>query len=701
MVTAAAEPAPVSTPRFDYPVAESPVCDVVMKGGVTSGVVYPLAICELATVYRFKSIGGTSAGAIAAVATAAAEYRRRKHGSVEGFELLERLPHWVGAPTRRDGRALDRTNLVSVFQPHPDTASVFDTAIAAIKRPRRKVLGLVGAGTRRFRLWALLGALPGLVVSAALALLLWAAFGPVPAAIVAAAALLTLLVSLFAIAPEPSSAPGDVPAAAQANGPGKASWIMVGAVAVLLTPLTLIAAGAAAGALAGLGRRAWRTLRPPLGFGLCPGGGHEPSGRHPLATDAPPAPLSVWLADLIDELAGEGTTHEPLTFGDLWWARDGAKPPVDDLRKMPERERTIHLATITTSLTLGRPYRLPFEATAFPGGNVPFYLREGELKTFFSGRVATFIEERAREKAEREGIAPPPGYLPFPDAPDVPVVFAARLSLSFPILLSAVPLYVLDDDGRPLRCWFSDGGIASNFPIHFFDAPLPRWPTFGINLRGPRAAHPSMEAWLDDYSDTTAESWEEIEDVRQFFDSLKDTMQNWLDNAQRRLPAGRDRIAQIPFAHDEGGLNLFMSGPVIDTLSERGRQAGALLRERFTEPQPDDEPSWEAHRWVRYRTSMRVLAGYLRALSRGWGEAPPGWGPPPDSDPLVTGTSYHDLLRRGPADPPAVLPWASEERRAQAQADTEQLVRLARAWANAFENAPILPEPDLRAAPRV
>jgi hypothetical protein len=30
--------------------------------------------------------------------------------------------------------------------------------------------------------------------------------------------------------------------------------------------------------------------------------------------------------------------------------------------------------------------------------------------------------------------------------------------------------------------WFSDGGICSNFPIHFFDAWLPTHPTFGINL---------------------------------------------------------------------------------------------------------------------------------------------------------------------------------------------------------------------------
>ncbi len=41
-------------------------CDVVMKGGITSGIVYPPAVCELAQDYRFECVGGTSAGAIAA-----------------------------------------------------------------------------------------------------------------------------------------------------------------------------------------------------------------------------------------------------------------------------------------------------------------------------------------------------------------------------------------------------------------------------------------------------------------------------------------------------------------------------------------------------------------------------------------------------------------------------------------------------------
>ena len=47
-----------------------------MKGGITSGVVYPLAVCELATVYRLRSVGGSSAGAIAAAAAACAELGR-------------------------------------------------------------------------------------------------------------------------------------------------------------------------------------------------------------------------------------------------------------------------------------------------------------------------------------------------------------------------------------------------------------------------------------------------------------------------------------------------------------------------------------------------------------------------------------------------------------------------------------------------
>ncbi|MFN7107685.1 MAG: hypothetical protein ACK4MY_05665, partial [Brevundimonas sp.] len=79
-----------------------------MKGGVTSGVVYPYAILELARKYRFHSIGGTSAGAIAAAFAAAAEYARTVRGDPEGFRRLqarcEPLPDILGSlfqPTPR------------------------------------------------------------------------------------------------------------------------------------------------------------------------------------------------------------------------------------------------------------------------------------------------------------------------------------------------------------------------------------------------------------------------------------------------------------------------------------------------------------------------------------------------------------------------------------------------------------------------
>jgi hypothetical protein len=83
-----------------------------------------------------------------------------------------------------------------------------------------------------------------------------------------------------------------------------------------------------------------------------------------------------------------------------------------------------------------------------------------------------------------------------PNGDDLPVVVAMRMSLSFPLLISAVRLYTVSgmcpqDQGmyRPRRIdmqenWFSDGGICSNFPIHFFDKWLPTHPTFGINLTG-------------------------------------------------------------------------------------------------------------------------------------------------------------------------------------------------------------------------
>lgn len=90
-------------------------CDLVMKGGITSGIVYPPLVAELSKHYHSKNIGGTSAGAIAAVVTAAAEYRRR-HGQPFSKELGE-LPD-------RLSESLDgNPKLFTLFQAEPGGCS--------------------------------------------------------------------------------------------------------------------------------------------------------------------------------------------------------------------------------------------------------------------------------------------------------------------------------------------------------------------------------------------------------------------------------------------------------------------------------------------------------------------------------------------------------------------------------------------------
>ena len=103
--------------RFGQP---EKFCDIVLKGGITSGVVYPLALVSLAETYRFSNIGGTSAGAIAAAAAAAAEYGR--HTENAGFDRLAKIPDEAGL-----------RNLLSMFQPTPVLKPLFDIFVAASK----------------------------------------------------------------------------------------------------------------------------------------------------------------------------------------------------------------------------------------------------------------------------------------------------------------------------------------------------------------------------------------------------------------------------------------------------------------------------------------------------------------------------------------------------------------------------------------
>lgn len=586
---------------YDYVTDATRACDIVMKGGITSGVVYPLAICELAERFRFRSIGGTSAGAIAAAAAAAAECGRARGDGGAGFRELETLPDWLGAPG--SGRS---SNLLALFQPQPETRAVFETAMAGIPRWKRIPL----AAVRRFPLGALAGAAPGLALAALLAL----------------------------------------------------DWSRR-LVPALVLALAFAVVGALGGAVVALGRRALRVL-PATGFGLCSGNG---------SADA----LTPWLGDLVDRLAGKTDPAEPLTFGDLAAAN-------------------VNLAMMTTCLSLGQPYRLPFAWGGFAPNESTFFFSGAELRRYFPERIVAWMEAHG-------AAADPPGadrvLHRLPDAHALPVVVAARLSLSFPVLLSALPLYVWDWTTQGYtRVWFSDGGITSNFPVHFFDAPLPRWPTVAIDLRGPRRRRADLRVdaltaerervWMiEQYDEPLQDSLQTIRGLKDFLFAIKDTAQNWMDNAQLRVPGWRDRVANIGFEAGEGGLNLAMSATVIRRLACRGRRAGDLLADRFA-AQPASAPiSWYSHRWVRYRTSMATLAPWLGELGAGWAGDP----------------EYDRLLRREAGEPPAYAAWAPGAQQGEAVADTEALVALVERWGDAAalaEGAPA-PAPVLRATPSV
>ncbi len=561
---------------YDYS-APTRRCDVVMKGGITSGVVYPHAVCELARTYHFASIGGTSAGAIAAAAAAAAEYGRPSGG----FARLAVLPVWLGSGT----------NLFDLFQPQSSTRGLHRTFTAGLGAGGAgKWLRIAAAALRSFPFAPLFGATPGL-------------------ALVAGAALAGGRAWLVAVA----ICAGAV-------------FALVGAVLALALRIVLHAP------------KAISANR----FGLCSG---MPAGRK-----GRPA-LTPWLADLIDDLAGK-SDGAPLSFGDL-------------------RSSGIELTMMTTNLTQRRPQRLPWPDRAF-------FFDPAEWRELFPERVVQWMvdhpppaNEDDQDDSERIREAMKP-RLPFPAADDLPVVVAARMSLSFPLLISAVPLWAFDrtlkktndalsssappgSRAEPERCWFSDGGISSNFPVHFFDAPLPTRPTFAIDLDHFHPDYPKSDDEAKNvYLPSTnvgglLETWNRFPDgpglgrFSAFVVSLVRTMQNRVDIALARQPGYRDRIVHIHASDDEGGMNLTMPPPVIKALTRRGQAAARLLVERFADT-PGTEPgmSWDNHRWVRYRSSTTALAELLQQVAAGWSAAP-----------LPGERAYDELCERGSAGPAA------------------------------------------------
>jgi predicted acylesterase/phospholipase RssA len=583
-----------STPRL--------TCDVVMKGGITSGVVYPHALCELARTYRFANVGGTSAGAIAAAAAAAAEHGREQGG----FEKLAALPEWVGGGD----------NLFRLFQPQAGTRPFFRLFTSGLGRKGAgKWLRVAGASLRSFPLTALAGVAPGVALAVLAA---WTGSG-------------ALAVAAF----------------------------VAGIVLALLGLAVALGLRLAVGLPRAVGRNQFG-----LSSGLSPEGSASPA-------------LTPWLADLIDDLAakeGDG----PLTFGDL-------------------RAKGIDLQVMTTNVTHRRPQRMPWRSREL-------LFDPAELRRLFPERIVAWMEAhpppfgtgREAERARRrlEALAP---LRPFPAPDDLPVVVAARMSLSFPLLISAVPLRALDMTRRRTRdavdavedghapvdplvadiCWFSDGGITSNFPVHFFDTPLPTRPTFAIDLAGfhpdhPRRSDEAANVYLPSSNvGGLLDSWNRLDpkpgpgSLSGFVSGIVRTMQNHVDAGLTHQPGYRDRIVHVHTAPDEGGMNLTMPPHVISALTRRGQAAGRALVERFAEtPGTEAGLSWDNHRWVRYRSALAALAEQIELFGRAWRETP------------GEGRSYRELVDRGEDVGPAGYRLTSNAQRSLALSLTELLAEV-------------------------
>lgn len=581
-MTSTAEPDVGTEPAT--PVME---CDVVMKGGITSGVVYPKALSEIGATYRFRGIGGASAGAIGAAVGAAAEFGRDSGG----FARMEALPAQVG-----DGR------LAELFQPQQKTRPLLRLMLAATGADRpgvrrtgwRKYLAVVIAMFAAFPWASLLGLAPGI------ALVVYGTItgGPPGVLLIAAGVMLTVV-----------------------------GWLTA-AVFRLKTHLTVHV--------------------PANLFGICRG----------LRTGNSPHPgFTEWLSTEIDEVAGLPPEARPLRFGHLWTRSL-------DLASIDTGERDIDLRMISTCLSQGRPYELPWDGRKF------FYDPEIWTTLFPEDVMAALLSAPPPEPPPEEGETssewqweeqhaaahkPPLRRLPGPK--HLPVIVATRLSLSFPLLISAVPLWTINYRSRRTRdtrdayrealksntkpptsglefakLWFTDGGLCSNFPVHLFDAALARRPTFAINLGRFSPGQPIDQDQTRNVEYARSNSHRllpphvpipdrGVAAVGGFASAAINTARTWQDSSQLDLPGFRDRIVRVLHTKHEGGMNLHMDGDTINGLADRGRAAGKIMVDQFTQPRyPLGNPTatgWDNHRWVRYRALLSCLPAWLTSYSRG------------------------------------------------------------------------------------
>lgn len=549
--------------------------------------------------------GGTASGVIypRALTALAQRYRLRGIGGTSAGAMAAAVAAAAeyGRITGRGGfrafegipEELARGRLRQLFQPTGSTHALLDVLLAASGGDRpdgrsgpSRLWGALAAAVRGYPAVAVLAALPGVII------VLLGALGAGPWAIVLGALLL-----------------------------------------VLGEPAALLAA-----MLINLTRDV-----PANSFGMCSG----------LTQSAATPALTDWLHSKINTAAGLDPTGPPLRFGQLWTAGEDPEQARVDAALADRRNRRIDLRVTTTCISESRPYELPFSATGF------FYDRD-EWAQIFPAQVLDALDAvpDARTPQQRDprgwqadrdqATAHSPGLRRLPDAEHLPVIVAARMSLSMPLVISAVPLWVIErtdagPDGRLdptgprrfVKVWFSDGGLSNNFPLQIFDGALPTRPTFAINLQSfPPGVRPASDEadnveWAHGNGDGLAPkiaSWPSrgLRAVVGFLSAVYTSSSSWQDTTQVTFPGCRDRIVRVLQTEREGGINLAMSDETIERLAQRGEHAAKMIMDQFNEPhfppRVDGKPTgtgWKNHQWVRYRALLSVLPAWAESYGRG------------------------------------------------------------------------------------
>jgi hypothetical protein len=91
--------------------------------------------------------------------------------------------------------------------------------------------------------------------------------------------------------------------------------------------------------------------------------------------------------------------------------------------------------------------------------------------------------------------------------------------------------------------------------------------------------------------------------VRAIFGSA----QNYRDTQQSLLPSYRDRIVNVYFNPDEGGLNLAMDADTIKGIQAKGVAAAETIKDEF---------NFRHHQWVRSVVLTGLVERQLYALSK-------------------------------------------------------------------------------------